>query len=53
MLILFQGFSAQIDSTQMGDSTIVDTIQPVVFTFTEPPFTLTPSFYKNRYQEED
>ncbi len=45
---------AQIDTLKVEmDSTLTDTIVPIIYTFTEPPFTLTSDFYKARYKEED
>ena len=53
-LILSSNFLAQGDSlVHINDSLDEDSIQPIIFTFTEPPFTLTSDFYKSRYNEED
>lgn len=40
-------------TSEMDSLVGTDTVIPVVYTFIEPPFTLTPNFYKNRYKEED
>lgn len=52
--ISFNSF-AQIDSVVISDTIQFpdDSIQPIVYTFTEPPFVLTSDFYKSRYKEVD
>ena len=54
LILLSNGLFAQNDSAFIAsDSIPIDSIQPIVYTFTEPAFTLSSDFYKTRYEEED